>query len=130
MAEKHTCPRRVENGMDREDGPFRGSGPNLDTYKSGHGLVGQERGCSYCGSMNPEDFLEAVKNGGLIGPTDKSYKLYLEAPVRGKFYTQHFSVEQGHEFWRLLQANELSWGYPGGPYVPLYLPGPSTDKKD
>lgn len=125
---KHTCPRRIENGMHSASSPMRGAGENLDTYKEGRGLVGQPRGCTYCGSMSPEDFLEAVKNKAEIGPTDKSYKLYID-DHKGKFYTQHLSPEQGHAFYQMMQANEVNWGYPGYPYVPLYLPGPSTDPK-
>ena len=82
MSEKHTCPRRTENGMDREDGPFRGGGQNLDSYTSGHGMVGQPRGCTYCGSMPPDDFMEGVRSGAFqLGPTDKSYKVYVHEAV-------------------------------------------------
>lgn len=77
---RHTCPRRAEMGMDRDDGPMRGSGRNLDTYEPGHGLATQQLGCSYCGSMEPGAFLQAVRDGAKIGPTDKVYKLYVEWP--------------------------------------------------
>lgn len=168
--ERHTCPRRVENGMDIE-GALRGSGPNKDTYEPGHGLVGQVRGCSYCGSMSPEDFMQAVKDGKSIGPTDKSYKLYVSEPLTdeqkrerlqeqvgryvgmgmsedeakkqaaadpifgegehiGKFYTQHLSEEQGFEFHMLWIDKKINWGYPGAPYVRLFIPGPSTKGRD
>ncbi|MCW2758043.1 MAG: hypothetical protein JWO46_1789 [Nocardioidaceae bacterium] len=121
----HTCPRRGENGMDSPNSPLRGAGTGLDEYRKGHGLVGQARGCSYCGSMSPDDFMEAVRTGVEIGPTDKSYKLYVDS-MRGKFYTAHLSEEQGWEFDRLWKAHEINWGYPGAPYVGLYIPGPST----
>jgi hypothetical protein len=68
--------------MDRTDGPFRNAGQNLDTYEPNHGLIGQPRGCSYCGSMHPDDFMEAVRNGLEIGPTDKSYKVYVKGIPR------------------------------------------------
>jgi len=74
----HTCPRRAENGMDLADGPFRNAGQNLDSYEPGHGLIGQPRGCTYCGSMDPDDFMQAVRDGAEIGPTDKSYKVYVK----------------------------------------------------
>lgn len=180
---KHTCPRRRENGMDVENA-LRGSGPNLDTYEPKHGLVGQPTGCSYCGSMDPEDFMNAVRTGAEIGPTDKSYKLYVKGlptdpdelwcagkashpqpgyrpyseltkaekaavrkdwvydveegyyglfhmkdSVEGKFYTQHLSEEQGWEFDRLWKEHKIVWGMPGAPYVPLFIPGPSTTAK-
>lgn len=75
MTEKFACPRRAESYaiMARED-----------TWKRGHGLIGQKRGCSYCGSMHPEDFLQAVRDGKEVGPTDKSYKAYLHEPLTEK----------------------------------------------
>lgn len=125
---KHTCPRRIENGTHVANSPFKGSGENLDTYETGRGLVKQPSGCSYCGSMSPEDFMEAVKNKAEIGPTDKSYKFYID-DHKGKFYTQHLSPEQGREFYKMVQEGVVNWGYPFHPYVPIYLPGPSTDPK-
>jgi hypothetical protein len=156
----------------------------LDEYRPDHGIIGQVRGCTFCGSMEPGDFLEAVKDGAEIGPTDKSYKLYVQQPnpdpdrlhpmsgshsasphstltelrwedmteeqaaearrvfgggddgphyewigfgtrphIDSKFYTQHLSPEQGREFYELWQTGRVRWGYPGGPYRPLYLPG-------
>lgn len=178
---RHTCPRRAENGMDRDDGPMRWAGSNLDTYKSrlGHG----QPACSFCGSMEPGDFLAAVRAGAKIVPTDKAYKLYVEQPnptpdrvrvhgtttgetgrpgwvavgdltdeqrqiverdgmgserntfvlfgtdslVTSKFYTPHLSAEQSNEFALLHLAGEVEWGYPGGPYRSLYLPGYDRD---
>jgi hypothetical protein len=178
--------------MDREDSPFRLAGANLDTYTKGHGLVGQPEGCSYCGSLPGDVFIDLVKAHAEIGPTDKSYKLYVKgierdgspddlriisrathpggsgrgwkdltraekralkedakihrpfpedlksgyytfakwgATVEGKFYTHHLSEEQGWEFHRLWQDKQVNWGYPGAPYTPLYVPGPSTQPK-
>lgn len=120
----HTCPRRIENGTDYPNSPLRGSGRGLDIYDTVHGLVGQSRGCSYCGSMHPDDFMQAVRDHQEIGPTDKSYKLYVGG-MSGKFYTVHLSPEQGFEFRRLWVDAKINWGYPGRPYVALYIPGPS-----
>lgn len=36
--------------------------------------------CSYCGSLSPEALFEAIDKGYELGPTDKSYKLYVELP--------------------------------------------------
>jgi hypothetical protein len=36
--------------------------------------------CSYCGSLSPELFFEAVERGDEIEPTDKSYKAYVKRP--------------------------------------------------
>ena len=112
MSEKHTCPRRIENGMDDERSPFRGAGKNLDTYERGHGLVNQERGCSYCGSMHPDDFMQSMKDGKELGVTDKNYKAYVDG-MKGKFYYQHLSTPQRREFIRMLNAQEIHIGFPG-----------------
>lgn len=111
---KHTCPRRAENGMDDPTSPLVGAGTNKDTYTAGHGLIGQTRGCSYCGSMHPDDFMEAARTGQEIGVTDKNYKAYVDGPGgNGKFYYQHLSTEQKKEFVDLLNARTLHIGYPG-----------------
>lgn len=111
---KHTCPRRAENGMDDPRSPHVGAGPNNDTYHNGAGLIGQARGCSYCGSMHPDDFMEAIRAGRQLGVTDKNYKAYLSAPGgEGKFYFQHLSDEQRHEFISLLNAGTVAFGWPG-----------------
>jgi hypothetical protein len=150
--------------MARADSPLRGAGPDLDTYEPRHGLVGQKRGCSYCGSLPPDDFMDAVRAGKEIEPTDKGYKFYVNEPLTdeqkaqdrqswighylslglseaaaaeaadtnptapsgdiiGKFYTPHLSPEQGDEFIELWKAKKINWGYPGGPYVRLFIPG-------
>ena len=82
--ENHTCPRRAETGRDNPDSPFVGSGTNLDTWRTGGGLVTQGSigtSCSYCGSLNPDRFMELVREGWVVGPTDKSYKVYLGQPL-------------------------------------------------
>jgi len=127
MAEKQRCPRRGES-------------PNPDAYGDGtstpdrwdrrYGRKGP-RSCSYCGSMHPDDFLAAARDGsGELGPTDKNYKVYVtiesvtytptsstwqngkqsnvvkhpKAPAMLKFYFQHLSHEQMHEFVDLYNA--------------------------
>lgn len=117
MSENHTCPRRAEDGTDRDDSPFKFAGSNRDTYTQGHGIVGQGRGCSYCGSMHPDDFLEALREGAELGVTDKNYKAYVrgyknDGPNGAKFYYQHLNAEQRAEFIRLL--NEGTVRFEGG----------------
>lgn len=68
---KHTCPRRMSDW-----GPWERT-EGLDEYTAGHGLGGQPAGCSFCGSLPPDDFMEMVRGGAVVGPTDKSYKLYI-----------------------------------------------------
>ena len=36
--------------------------------------------CSYCGSLNPDEFMRAIEAGAEVGPTDKGYKAYIEVP--------------------------------------------------
>lgn len=120
MNEKFTCPRRIEDGRDREDSPFVGSGPNQDEWLSGHGLAKQARGCNYCGSMHPDDFMRAVREGVKIGPTDKGYKAYV-GDHDGKFYYQHLNEEQKREFVSLLNERRVHIGYPGHFYVLPYF---------
>lgn len=121
MSEPMQCPRR------REGVPA--GAPDHD-----HWLVREKgrRTCSYCGSLHPDDFMELVRAGVEIGPTDKSYKMYVEGPEAGrigKFYTQHLSPVQGREFWNLTVERRVTFGYPGYLYTPIYLPGASEDAR-
>jgi hypothetical protein len=73
---RQTCPRRMSDfgPWDRSEG--------LDKWTTGH-RVGQDAvglSCSFCGSLNPDRFLELVREGWIVGPTDKSYKAYLGRP--------------------------------------------------
>lgn len=120
MTEPMLCPRR-------EEAPHLASMfPGPDRYRRRGGLVGQKRACSYCGSMPPDAFMAALREGAEIEPTDKSYKAYLTTASgeRGKFYYQHLSEEQRHEFLALLneRPRRFAIGYPGHFYVlPFFL---------
>lgn len=75
---RQTCPRRMSDfgPWDRAEG--------LDEWTTGHGLVGQDDvgpSCSFCGSLHPDRFMELVREGWVVGPTDKNYKAYLESPL-------------------------------------------------
>jgi len=36
--------------------------------------------CSYCGSLNPDTFMQRIKEGTVeVGPTDKGYKVYVKS---------------------------------------------------
>jgi len=123
MTEKYTCPRRIAEGRHYGDSPLRGDGPDQDEWRD-------DKTCSYDGSLHPDVFMEYVKKEGMVGTTDKAYKFYMpdyEGEVAGvaKFYTHHLSEEQGWEFWKLWKSKKVHWGqFP--PYVPIFLPGPST----
>lgn len=69
-------------GLDKPS-PFRNSGENIDTYESGHGIIGQPEGCSFCGSLPGEVFMDLVRNKiARIEATDKSYKFYVKGIPR------------------------------------------------
>jgi hypothetical protein len=40
----------------------------------------EDRSCSYCGSIHPDDFFAAIEAGSELGPTDKDYKVYIDRP--------------------------------------------------
>lgn len=111
--EKHTCPRRAENGMERDDSPFVGAGTNKDdwTVREKGGL----RKCSYCGSVHPDDFIAQLRAGVKLGVTDKNYKAYLEyeSTQMNKFYYQHLDAGQRNEFIDLLNAGQVRFDWPG-----------------
>jgi hypothetical protein len=123
------CPRRVEDGTtDRflsADRP-RETPDVWEIREQMHkGL--RARHCSYCGSLHPDDFMERVLAGWEVGPTDKNYKAYLRRADSGgpesKFYFQHLSVEQRHQFIDLLNAGTMHIGYPGHFYVHPFFVG-------
>ena len=116
----HTCPRRAELGVPLAYAQTTGT----DEYER----RGDSRGCSYCGSMHPGDFMDAVRAGVEIGPTDKNYKAYVGD--RGKFYYQHLSVAQQEEFVGLQNAKRITWGYPGHPYVLPFFMGRANPARE
>lgn len=69
-ATEHRCPRRVESPI--ADRTFKGP----DRWERRDGV----RRCSYCGSMHPEDLFMAIGDRVELGPTDKSYKVYVHLP--------------------------------------------------
>lgn len=62
---KFMCPRRSESpGLSKIF-------PDGDEWRS-------DNSCSYCGSMNPDLLMARLEDGTLeLGPTDKSYKVYV-----------------------------------------------------
>lgn len=71
------CPRRRELG---DASVFKL--PQTDEWQDYNGA----RTCSRCGSIHPEDLFLAIETGCKLGPTDKSYKLYVDIPhpLRGQ----------------------------------------------
>lgn len=81
--ERQTCGRRMN-----DFGPFTRA-ENLDHWKKEGGF----RICSFCGSIHPDDLIEAIKKDGfkIIGRTDKNYKWYINDTK--KYYRQHDTPE-------------------------------------
>lgn len=119
MDETVRCPRRDES-------PNPDAYPGPDRFKAQRGLVNQARGCSYCGSLPPDDFMAAVREGAQVGPTDKSYKAYITLPGgEAKFYFQHLDEAQRLEFFELYRDHKLTVGYPGHFYrLPFFIKAP------
>lgn len=111
-----TCPRRCE-------------GPAYATKDEDHWR--DDGRCSYCGSISPDVFLQAVARGDEVGPTDKNYKVYVALPrpdvgdrrhSEAKFYFQHLSEEQRREFVGVVNQKKINVGYPGHFYVlPFFM---------
>lgn len=111
-----TCPRRMT-----ELGPWERTA-GLDPVRSGR--------CPFCGSLAPAEFMRRARQGDELGPTDKSYKVYLDDPW-AKFYFQHLDEAQRQEFFELYRDGKLNLGYPGRFYVlPFFITtaaaGPSS----
>jgi hypothetical protein len=63
------CPRRSEGFMGRMEG------------NDWWGIRDGHKACSYCGSCSPDEFFAAIEAGAEVGPTDKSYKAYIDLPA-------------------------------------------------
>lgn len=90
------CPRR-DPAMDAVS-----NYPTIDSWR-------EDGTCSYCGSMNPDKFMELVEQGVEVIPTDKNYKAYIRHGGHGqaKFYFQHLSKEQMVKFVDLYNSGTM-----------------------
>lgn len=88
------CPRRIEGPFAYHDGD--------DDWHARDGYLA----CSYCGSMHPDDFFQAIEDGHMIIGTDKNYKVYVEMPnpLAGK--TVEIGSESGPAFDREGKPNK------------------------
>ena len=113
------CPRRGESFRQTAEGEL------ADHWRdNAHNTEGGKHSCSYCGSIHPDEFMQAVRDGVEIGPTDKSYKAYMKGKGfdHAKFYFQHLSREQMVEFIELLNAGNMNIGFPGHFYTrPFFI---------
>lgn len=112
---KHVCPRR------REIGAIPSNYPDEDEWQQYDGFWH----CSYCGSIHPDELIRIMQTGCELGPTDKSYKVYVKTPDGrwGKFYFQHLDLKQRRLFIDLYNASPRTFtvGYPGHFYVPPFF---------
>lgn len=116
-ASNFTCPRRAEIGQQRKMDQDHWRKPHLAMS----GATRPVRTCSYCGSMHPGVLLadlEAADGWVQLGPTDKTYKVYIgsaDTYMEAKFYFQHFDEEQQMKFIELMNARPRPFtiGYPG-----------------
>lgn len=141
---------KVEGGCPRRGEGPAGAYPGQDAWRREGKVDGvRVHTCSFCGSLRPVDFLDLWEAGATVGPTDKSYKLYLDAAgpaVRGagKLYTMHLTVAADQARFKKLAADALSQpppdfeavgpqacrgredgpkiGFPGFFYSKVYLP--------
>jgi len=119
------CPRRGE-------GPA-GAYPGTDTWRR-EGKVGDVgvHTCSFCGSLRPADFLDLWAPGATVGPTDKSYKLYMDAAApavrgAGKLYTMHLTSADDQARFMVLADDAL--GQPAPDFGALG-PGAARGRED
>lgn len=116
---------RIENIVDRFICPRRIEIPS--TFKLSAADTWQDRTgklyCAHCGSLHPLAFMRAVTNDVVLGPTDKSYKVYVGPSGGDKFYFQHLSVDDRMTFIRLLNAKVPNIGHPGHFYTRSFFIG-------
>ena len=106
--------------------------------------------CDYCGSLNGDTFMRLIREDKVtLEPTDKNYKVYVQAKddeklfdfhhsgVRNdrgvmefvlekrshtKFYFLHLSVAQQRQFVDLMNAGKVKFEYPGYFYrAPFFI---------
>lgn len=98
--EKQRCGRR--------DDMFNFRGKTEDSQPDHWDKIGDDRICSYCGSLHPDDLISLIEKHGpqVISGTDKGYKFYIRNDgIDGrkgiinagmgaiKFYTQHLTAD-------------------------------------
>ncbi|AVT76627.1 hypothetical protein RPPS3_25640 [Rhodopseudomonas palustris] len=101
----HLCPRR-------SDGAPASFAKRRDWWLK---RQDEQRSCSYCGSMHPDDLFAAINAGAELVPTDKDYKLYVRNgdARQEEFYFQHFTAEQQLRFIDLYNKKRLKLAFPG-----------------
>lgn len=99
--EKQTCGRRMA-----DFGPWQRE-ENLDTWC----LIGNDKICSFCGSLHPDRVIELIKEHGwgIVERSTKSYKIYINQPnvpnasFGGIKYYRHHDTDKFIEDWNALR---------------------------
>lgn len=95
----HWCPRRAES-------IHQASGP--DTWDSGPSLTGGIGPCcTYCGSLNPDVFMEKIRDKWIVGPTDKPTKVYLDRAFEPEEIER---IKTGSIIWKTVRRLKLDEG--------------------
>lgn len=100
------------------EGPFKL--PESDSWRD-------DKTCSYCGGLDPDEALRLIEAREQVTPTDKNYKMYVAGSMSptGKTYLQHFSREQAEKLIELVNAKKVSFAYPGRFYVRPFFMAPA-----
>ena len=116
------CPRKMEYGA---GDPAESS---LKLVRDFKGEWREEGTCSWCGSLKPSIFFQALDDGAVYGATDKNYKAYLhgpeapQVPGAAKMYFQHFDAADRQRFYDLHVAGVITF------YVmPFFLVAPANE---
>lgn len=95
----HWCPRRAES-IHQAPGP--------DTWADRPSLTGGiGPSCSYCGSLNPDVFMAKIRDGWIVGPTDKPWKAYLDQPFTSDEIQR---IKTGSITWKTARRLKLDEG--------------------
>jgi hypothetical protein len=97
---EHKCPRRNEAPYQLAPGPDR-----WDNRASQAGGIGPS--CSYCGSLDPDTFMEKIREGWYVGPTDKPYKAYLQKPYTAEDLQR---IKTASDVWKTAKRVKLDDG--------------------
>lgn len=87
----------------------------------------EDKTCSFCGSLHPDEFFRLVEEGRKLTPTDKSYKAYVEGSgsPSGKFYFQHLDETAQKKLIDLVNEKKIVFAEPGFFYVPPFFTRPA-----
>lgn len=93
------CPRRNETAC---------PSPGPDTWKGRPGIdLGIGPCCSYCGGLRPGEFLDRVRDGWIVSPTDRATKAYLDEPYSAEVLE---SIKTTSAIWKAVRLSKIDEG--------------------